>query len=461
MSANLSGSLEPGARLDTLSDFLNFYFPLKGDQEVILFLDRRPRPPVFLYPEASISPFAVAPSGVWLIDAYGHVHEFRQQNNPGPYVAEGYSTFPKLTEPTREQDLALPSPEQARARIAAALLSVQSMRPLLDKTATRQDVPRLMQLLRSRAAARVCAFGSGDSIADRLTRQLSFLNDRELLLEIFSLGSDPFAAVHFVQPEDAKRDRDFTETRVKYLLQTLSDRNKAIALRLAAVQILLSLSHFHSVQPTTKPEPIDNEWLAFAAGQIRGVAKTVFDDDSQDPRLRSLCFQLVPLDQAGVADVGRIYSGARSQELRFAIEEWLLEVGGAPYESVKAPDGPVVSIVGLAPADSCRKASPGSVAFFAQYYKRKEFFELYPAGEFVMTDLRTGRRLHPATNQLWSWDSMPDGAIEFELERTSEIPAGSWSLTLEYSHAGKTVGAAYPLTVDVVAGNGGNRIVPK
>lgn len=89
VTESLYGTLPPGEKLDALTPFLTFFQPLDDGQKVILFLDRRPRKYDFFHQDAAKSPFAVPPSGVYLIDEYGHVHEYFQQNNPGPYVAQG------------------------------------------------------------------------------------------------------------------------------------------------------------------------------------------------------------------------------------------------------------------------------------------------------------------------------------------------------------------------------------
>src|SRR5262249_40303812 len=79
----LFGGLKPGDVLDKLSLFLSFFQPMDDGQKMILFLDRRPRKQGLFDPGSSKSPFAVVPSGVYLIDKYGHVHEYYQWNNPG------------------------------------------------------------------------------------------------------------------------------------------------------------------------------------------------------------------------------------------------------------------------------------------------------------------------------------------------------------------------------------------
>src|SRR5260370_37188136 len=87
VTESLHGALKPGDRLDTLTPFLSFFRPMQTGMRVVLFLDRRPHQYDFFNSEAAKSPFAVPPSGVYLIDEYDHVHEYYQQNNPGPYVA--------------------------------------------------------------------------------------------------------------------------------------------------------------------------------------------------------------------------------------------------------------------------------------------------------------------------------------------------------------------------------------
>lgn len=170
VTETIYGSLRPGDRVEQLSPFLSFFEPMQDGMRVILFLDRRPHQYDFLHSEAAKALFAVPPSGIYLIDEYGHVHEYYQQNNPGPYVAEGYSFFITKSVPSKEQDLALPTLDEKRAMIRASLKSVQTMRPLLDKSATHDDVPALFALLDRRADARhSCSLDEGGR--DRRARQ--------------------------------------------------------------------------------------------------------------------------------------------------------------------------------------------------------------------------------------------------------------------------------------------------
>ncbi len=156
---------------------------------VVLFLDRRPHGYDFLHSDAAKSPFAVPPSGVYLIDAYQHVHEYFQMNNPGPYVAQGYSYFIDKTAPTKEQDLALPSLEAVKYRIAAGIKSVQSVRALLDKVAEPADAPALMNLANTVSEGLSdCDLRLAEVIHERALQQLHSLHNPDLLLRAYSIS---------------------------------------------------------------------------------------------------------------------------------------------------------------------------------------------------------------------------------------------------------------------------------
>ncbi|HLY16630.1 MAG TPA: hypothetical protein VKR61_05370 [Bryobacteraceae bacterium] len=445
------GSIAAGDRLETLSDFLGFFQPMEDGQRVILFLDRRPRAPNFLYPEASKSPFAVAPSGVYLIDVYQHIHEYWQQNNPGPYVAEGYSLFPQRSAPAKEQDLALPSLDEVKARILARLKFVQSVRPLLDKSAGRKDASALTRFLEERSKSRAGCTGN-DAIAERITEQIRSLNDPELLLKIQPIAPGVFFPVNFIRPAAGEPDKSFAAARVKFLIRTLSDTKKDLPLRVGAVEILLQLSKFHSspVSGPGKPLPIDNEWLESVAGEIRSTARTIFDAESENGRLRGLCLQFLDLGEPeNVADVRRVYARTPSQELRFDIEEALLDASDALYESLHPPGGPVASLVALAPEAGCQKAAAGKIMFVADYDTRQDFFEqsLSARRYFVLTDLRTGQRVILESQQTSNAGRRGQDCIEFS--RSSDLRAGDYSLAFEYSHNGDIVSTGYKLRLAV------------
>lgn len=460
----LHGSLRPGDRLKELSAFLVFFQPLKAGQRVILFLDSRPQPPSFLYPDAPKWPFAIPPSGVYLIDSYGHVHEYHQLNNPGAYVAEGYNySFPsmRLTPPTKEQDLALPSLDEVKARIFASISSVKPMRSLLDKAAQPGDVLALMSLLNVRSKAfPVCGWRARDAIGGRIARQLRSLDDPEILLRIYPLAAASFGPTEFMCPVDGKWNKDFAAARVGYLVQTLSDGKRDASRRIAAADLLLALSAAHDnghITDTAKPVPIDNAWLSSSATKIRAAARTIFDDNSGNEDLRGRCLHFLDLTQPDVVeDVRRVYKMTQSEQLRFEIEEVLLEVSDTLYHSVNPPGGPATSLVSTTSKSACATPDAGSIGFYARYHEQRDLSDqsrsdLSPEiPHFIIIDERTGLRSVVRFIRQLRLSATGEAEYWTELKRNSELPAGRYSLALECSREGEPVSTGYAVKLVVV-----------
>jgi hypothetical protein len=461
VTETLYGSLQPNDRLDTLTPFLIYFQPMEHRMSVVLFLDRRPHQYDFLHSDAAKSPFAVPPSGVYLIDAYQHVHEYFQMNNPGPYVAQGYSYFVEKTVPTKDQDLALPSLDEVKGRIAAAVRSVEHVRSLLDKVAEPSDAPALMKLANTMSASQSdCDLRMADAIHDRAVQQLHSLRDPDLLLRAYSVSSFSYLTLHaidFIYAIPGNNDKEFTDARVRYLIQTLSNKKAELPLRVASLEILLPLAKFHSgpQSGSSKPRPIENEWLAGSATEIQTVSRGIFDDDSQNPELRGLSLQFLPLEQPEVvADVKRAYSRSRSGQLRFAIERAFLDVSDALYESLHPPGGPISSRVSAVPESGCAKRTPDRIVLQLDYQARLDFQEgnaVFARRPYAMvTSLSTDRHfILKDIHQVGGWRSFRDGQYVFELGSTSDLPAGNYSLSLEDGSGNKIISTSYALELSI------------
>jgi hypothetical protein len=437
----LYGSLHAGEKLDALSPFLMFFQPLNDGQKVILFLDHRPRQYDFTHQDAAKSPFAVPPSGVYLIDEYGHVHEYFQQNNPGPYVAQGYMFSPEHTIPTEKEDLALPSLDEVKAGIAAAIKSVIPIRNFLDHATTAADRLALMKLLASRPRfPETCSVGRYDAIASDIIDKIRLSNDPELLLSTWHLDGGELSALPFVQV-GGNRQKDFTDTRVNYLIRTLSDRKKDISLRLASLEILLDISRFHS-GPQTGPSrslPIDDEWLAPSADQIIATSKAIFEDPVEDSQLRALSLGFLDLrNPRNVADIQRAYKKTRSPQLHFAIEQAFLDVSDELYQSLHSPSGPVASIVQLAPEHGCAQPPDNQITFVNRFYSTRAFNargSVVTAGRIVLKNTKSGQS-YEAKNvrSIGGQYGTLDGVLLFRLDQLSDFPLGVYTLGMEYAH---------------------------
>jgi hypothetical protein len=436
----LYGSLRPGGKLDALTPFLTFFQPLNDGQKVILFLDRRPRKYDFFHQDAAKSPFAVPPSGVYLIDEYGHVHEYFQQNNPGPYVAQGYSFFFEHTVPTEKDDLALPSLDEVTARIAATVKSVIPIRTFLDQPTRAGDVPTLMKLLTSRPRfLETCGVAMPDAIASDIIQEIRSLNDPELLLRIWHLDGGALF-VPFVQGA-GNTDKSATAARVKFLIQTLGDKKGDVSLRIASLQILLNLSAFHS-GPHSGPYrvlPIDNDWLASSADEIVATTKAIFNNPTEDSDLRALSLRFLDLNNPNnVADIRRVYGQTHSSELQFAIEQAFLEVSDELYQSLHPSSGPVASIIQLAPEHGCAQPPDNQITFVIRFYSTRAFNDrgaVVITGRIVLKNIKPGQsfELKNVRSMGGHYGSL-DGVLLFRLDQLSDFPAGTYTLGMEYAH---------------------------
>jgi hypothetical protein len=114
--------------------------------------------------------FITAPSGVRLV-IDGKVVDFFQETNPGPYVAR--------TRQAATNAMILTAAE-FRQQIKESLARVDEWRPLLEKEATKQDIPELLTLLRERKRLE---FGEQDEIAETICNRLVKLREPAALLE--------------------------------------------------------------------------------------------------------------------------------------------------------------------------------------------------------------------------------------------------------------------------------------
>jgi hypothetical protein len=436
----LYGSVQSGTKLDKLTPFLMFFQPLGDGQKIVLFLDRRPHQYDFFHQDAAKSSFAVPPSGVYMIDEYGHVHEYFQQNNPGPYVAQGYSFFVDRKDPTEKDDLSLPSLQDVKSRIAATVKSVIPVRDFLDQPTKRSDVPRLLSLLVARPRVlETCGVEMNDAIASDIARKLRSLNDPELSLKIWHLDS---SALSFpvVQPSGGT-DESATAAQVKFLIQTLRNRKKDLLQRSASLEILLNLSAFHT-GPQSGPSrvfPIDNRWLASSADQIVVTAKAIFNNPIEDAHLRALSLGFLDLNDPGnVENIRRVYRKVDSAELQFAIERAFLEVSDELYRSLHPSSGSVASIIEAAPENGCVQPPRNEIIFLARFYSTRTFNDhgsVVTAARIILKNVHSGQRFEVknARSMGGYWSTL-DGVLVFTLDQLSGFPAGVYTLGMEYAH---------------------------
>jgi hypothetical protein len=431
----LYGSLDLGAKLDTLTPFLMFFRPLDNGQKVILFLDRRPRQYDFFHQDAAKSPFAVPPSGIYLIDGYGHVHEYFQQNNPGPYVAQGYMFYPERVVPTEKDNLALPSLEDVKGRIAATVERVIPIRGFLDQPTTAADVPVLMKLFSSRPRdPETCRVAWPDAIASDIVEKIRSRDDLELLLRISHL--------HTVSPLPVKQaagnvDQSATAARIRLLIQTMGDRNRDVPVRVASAQIFLNLGTFH--KDWLASINFHKDWLGSSADEIVATARAIFNNPAEDPDLRALSLRFLNLNSpSDLASIRRVYRQTQSPNLQFEIEQAFLEVSDELYQSLTPSSGPVASIIQLAPENGCVQPPDNRITFLTRFHSTRSFNErgsVVTAGRVAFKNTESGQRFELKNGRSLGFNyGFLDGVFVFSLDQFSDLPAGEYTLGMEYAH---------------------------
>jgi hypothetical protein len=479
VSETLYGSIQPGEKLDTLTGFLKpFFQPMEAGMSVVLFLDRRPQKYDYLYRDLAKSPFAIPPSGVYLIDTYGHVHAYSQTNNPGPYVAAGYGFSPGHQIPTQEEDIKLPSLDETRKDIAAAVKAVAAVRPLLEREPSRADAKALLMLAdRTSSNSQNCNLRTAGAIAEKVSEQIRLLDDRELILEAHALAGDAsyyLSGMSFINPpgrespfgSDGEANRKlFAADRVRFLVAALADRKRPVPIRAAAFELLLDISSYtHPGGGYAVPLPFNGPAIASSADRLRGNARSILEDETEDTLLRSLAVKALSLGDADtLSAVRRVYVRTRSDEVRYAIEYAFFDASDELYATLQSLTGVATSIVRASRVSGCTVVTPGSILFHSEWHEPKEFTErlTVEVGPHtpVLTNIKTGQRtLLTATRMTGGSWTDTYGQADFELAPPPDLSTGRYMLALEYVFKGKIISTGHGLAVQISDSRAGKRL---
>jgi hypothetical protein len=470
----LFGALPIGARLDQIDGYLSYFAKINSGDRLILFLDSHPRKLDFLYKEFEKVPYAIVPSGVELVDPFGHVHSYYQPMNPGGYFPAGYQWF-HSAKPLREDDARkFPTLGEERRKISEAVRSVEPARTILGHASTAEDVPRLLHLIDATSGdASDCAIRTSSAIREDAIRQIKQRNDPDLLLSAETSAGEAerqMSAEGFFEPtEDIRRSKDATETfathRAEFLVNALADKNRPVEVRRAALDILLSNSAWgHPYSGVAKVLPIDAPALASIASRIVDVSRSIFSDQEDDAVLRGMCLRFLDLnEQANVTLAKTVYKAAKSDALRFEIEDVLLRKSDKLYLELAPPSTEAASIVGIEPRSGCESAEVSYPMFFGLYrehgYQGEAFQRRTDVDNLtVLIDRKTGKTFDVKNA---GYGSSSDGAGwgQFAVENLDAIPAGKYSIQIQFRRDGKTIGHGYGLKVTVLEESDRKRIV--
>jgi hypothetical protein len=183
ISAVHEGVLKAGQSIDVTA--LDFYQvstngfwetrPLKEGEQLFLFFDRARN--TFLYDiPTNAEIYWPAPSGVRLVND-GKAINFYQEENPGPYVASLNGSAINLP---------IPTVVELRQQIHESMARVEKWRPLLERTATTNDIPALLEVLR--AEKDISKYATRGSITEKACNHLVSLHDISALTNALSIN---------------------------------------------------------------------------------------------------------------------------------------------------------------------------------------------------------------------------------------------------------------------------------
>ncbi len=470
----LLGTLPIGSRLDQIDGYLSYFAKIKPGDRLVLFLDNRPRKLSFLYKEFEKAPYAIVPSGVELVDPFGHVHSYWQPMNPGRYSPEGYPWFPTDKPLTKDDARKFPTLSEEKQKITEAICSVEPARTLLDHESTAEDVPRLLHFVDATSSdTSDCAIRTASAIREDAIRHIKSRNDPDLLLRAEALASEMISqssAEGFFQPtQDVIRSKEATETfraqRAGFLLNVLADKNRQMEIRRTALYFLLFNSAWgHPYSGVAKVLPIDAPALASMASRIVEVSRSIFSDPHDDAALRGMCLRFLDLGEpTNVALAKTVYKAAKSDALRFEIEDVLLSKSYKLFLDLAPPSSEAASIISIEPRPGCAPPEWLEPMFFGQYRQhgyQTEVFRLRTdvSQSTVLIDRKTGK-MFEVKDAGYGSSSDGTGWGQFAVEKLEGIPAGEYSIEIQFRRNGIAIGHGYGLKLRVIEESGRKRIV--
>jgi hypothetical protein len=471
---SLLGTLAVGARLDKIDGYLSYFDKINSGDRLILFLDSRSRKLNFIYKEFEKSPYAIVPSGVELVDPFGHVHSYYQPMNPGGYFPIGYSRFPDHKPFTEEDAFKFPTLGEEKKKILDAIRVIEPARAVLGHDSTVQDLPRLLHFVdRTSSNTSDCAIRTASAIREDAIQHIKQQNDPDLLLRAETLAGEAeswIAAETFFSPmpqsdHSEKATKEFKEQRARFLLNVLADKNKPVEVRRTALFLLLYKSAWgHPYSGVAKVFPIDSPELAPIASRIIMVSRTIFSDTNDDAVLRGLCLRFLDLDEQTNIDLAiAVYKKSSSDALRFEIEDVLLSKSDQLFLELAPPYHDATSIISLAPRPSCVPETWPEPMFSGLYrehgYQNNAHRTADEVQHFTALINRKTGKIFKVDEAQYGSSSDGSGWGQFAINNLEEIPAGEYSIQIQFELDGKEIGAGYGLNLNVVDESGRKRIV--
>lgn len=414
--------------------------PLGVGDRLALFLART-RSTGFRDLPADAVVYSPLPGGVRLVRG-GNVHEFSQQNNPGPYVADI---------PADAEKAKLVSLDRFRAELRTSLRVAPELAKVVDAA---PDAPRLLELLDGRS--RVPRWYR-DHFAEAACSRLTETRAPEVLDRALPLARDHLQASILRRGFGTPTGRDF-------LLAKAGETRVPMADRVDAVRALREAGHVYRATVTEITAHSSRE----VGGADRGnsgymtrVAKAARANAGHE----TLCVSLVGcLDafgqgvtqskrpplladyRAALAELKDLYGASPSAEVRFAVEGATAR-DPAAFERLDPPCGTFVSILRRADPTKYTRPEKRSLIFEYEYTTLLLDREDEVRPEVVLVNQATRRRhVLPAGLRLRGWSSGGGSGL---VDIPADLPAGRYRVFFQVTEDGRVTSTGHSFDTDL------------
>jgi hypothetical protein len=387
---------------------------LRSGDQFFLFGDRAKK--AFLYDipdDAEI--YWPAPSGVWLVVGEKAL-DFWQFDNPGPYVAvlDGTAT-----------NTAIPTVVELQMQIRRSLKRVEKWRPMLEREATTNDIPALLEILRTERnivryippgsiTAKACSHLAAMHDISALTNALD-INDK--LFWALSSGFDCLAGRQFLWSKIADEKQPIDE-RIKWanFLSKAGEGNQEEHQLKRIAEFAVRHNQDQKIQAILLDslQQLQNWWRFTHRGN--GPDATI---------------------QAGVDEATSVlksfHEKTDSEDLKHKIDLILEEFSGEKEA--------IISILSFGSYDA-------SARRLKYNYDISTWKSTNMTTEIVFHNVNTGNKLKmPANLDLEPAYSGNSGGIK-DVTLPKDLPNGRYRVFYEFSHDGKVVSASHSFETD-------------
>lgn len=413
---------------------------LKEGDKLFLFLDRAKDTPLYNVPKDTEIYWPV-PSGVRLVMGAKAVGFSQYYGNPGPYVAESFGA---------ETNTAIPTVTELRGQIRESAPRTDKWKLLLNREASTDDIPQLLQLLIERRSHK--EWRDRDDVAETICVRLANLHDFSALAEALRGPNHWY--------ESSVLGRGFgTPAGREFLLATVADEGKAIGERIQYANLLTEAGGTYR----SKFQDISaNSWrltdsATNSSGHYLKRIAQLATRDGANPDLQLALLKFFQRQNPG----GNVKDPALTEDIKDAdtiLESFLKRTAAedVKYELEMALNAhhdassvlnstPIISILRPRNPRDNYKAPQGRLSF---EYNILTLREGTWTTRVALVDVKSGRKWNaPTTKNITKAGTQSQGSDEIALP--TDLPHSHYHVFYEYVENGNIVSSSHFFETDL------------